>query len=190
MNIYEKLSEIQKELKAPKGQYNSFGNFKYRSCEDILEAVKPLCHKNKVTLVISDSMFQAESRIYVMAKARLYDQESDQFIENNAFAREADEKKGLDASQLTGVSSSYARKYALNGLFCIDDTKDADTDEYAIQSDGDKTIGKDKLDTIKSLTIDKEKAKEVLQSFGYSKSTEIKVKDFAKVFTALKKLKE
>ncbi len=114
MNIYEKLSEIQKELKAPKGQYNSFGNYKYRSCEDILEAVKPLCYKNKVTLVISDSMFQAGDRIYVMAKAKLYDQESEQTIENNAFAREADEKKGLDASQLTGVSSSYARKYALN----------------------------------------------------------------------------
>lgn len=189
MNIYEKLSEIQKELKAPKGQYNSFGNYKYRNCEDILEAVKPLCYKNKVTLVISDEVFASGDRTYIRATATLYDQESEEKIQNTAYARESLDKKGMDDSQITGTASSYARKYALNGLFNIDDTKDADTDEYAYQNGGDMIIGKDKLDTIKNLDVDKDKAKEILKSFGYEKSTEIKVKDFAKVFKALKEIK-
>ena len=104
MNIYEKLAEIQHELKCNKSQYNSFGNYKYRSCEDILEAVKPLCYKNKATLILSDHITTMDGRFYVVATATLYDQESDQKIENTACAREAEDKKGLDTSQITRSS--------------------------------------------------------------------------------------
>ena len=134
MNIYEKLLNIQTELKAPKGQYNSFGKYKYRSCEDILEAVKPICAKNKATLVLSDSLENIGDRYYIKSTAILIDVESGENLENTAYAREELEKKGMDGSQITGTASSYARKYALNGLFNIDDTKDADTDEYTKQS--------------------------------------------------------
>lgn len=133
MGIYEKLSAIQQELKAPKGQYNSFGKYKYRSCEDILEAVKPICAKHKTALVLLDDIKEVSGRFYVMAQAQLHDCESDGAVTASAFAREPVEKKGMDDSQITGTASSYARKYALNGLFCIDDTKDADTDEYRNQ---------------------------------------------------------
>lgn len=136
MNIAEKLSAIQIELKAPKGQYNSFGKYKYRSAEDILEAVKPICAKNKATLILSDSVELVGDRIYVRASATLMDSEKpESMIAVSAYAREADTKKGMDASQITGTASSYARKYAMNGLFNIDDTKDADTDEYRKQND-------------------------------------------------------
>ena len=138
MNIFEKLVTIQKELKAPKGQYNSFGKFRYRSCEDILEAVKPLLLKYKCTLTLSDEIELKGDRYYIKANALLTDTEDDKgFILNTAYAREADSKSGMDASQITGTASSYARKYALNGLFLIDDTKDADTDEHANQINAD-----------------------------------------------------
>lgn len=131
VNIYQKLSNIQNELKAPKGQRNSFGNYNYRSCEDILEAVKPLCKKNNVVLVLPDELVNiGTTRYYIKATATLYDLDNCDKIENTAYAREEETKKGMDASQITGTASSYARKYALNGLFNIDDTKDADTDEY------------------------------------------------------------
>lgn len=129
----EKLIHIQSRLKAPKGNYNSFGKYKYRSCEDILEAVKPLLAEEGLTLTLSDEIEQIGDRYYVRATASLY--ENDNLIEIvSAYAREEDNKKGMDASQITGTASSYARKYALNGLFLIDDTKDADTDEYASQT--------------------------------------------------------
>jgi hypothetical protein len=134
INIYEKLSNIQQELKAPKNQYNSFGKYKYRSCEDILEGVKPVCNKHRATLVIRDELELVGDRFYVKAIATLYDWDSDMKIENSAYAREELTKKGMDSSQITGATSSYARKYALNGLFNIDDTKDADTDAYANQT--------------------------------------------------------
>ena len=136
MSLYERLSNIQMELKAPKNQYNSFGKYKYRSCEDILEGVKPVCNKYRVTLVIKDeiSSLQNNDRVYVKAIATLYDWDSDNSISNYAYAREEETKKGMDSSQVTGATSSYARKYALNGLFNIDDTKDADTDAYANQT--------------------------------------------------------
>lgn len=129
LNIYGKLAAIQRELKAPKGQYNSFAKYNYRSCEDILEAVKPLCIKNNATLILNDTVREISGRFYVVATATLADQESDGVVEADAYAREPQDKKGMDDSQITGMASSYARKYALNGLFCIDDTKDADTDE-------------------------------------------------------------
>lgn len=127
MTIYEKLLEIQKELKAPKSQYNSFGKYNYRSAEDILEAVKPLCYNNKVVLTLSDDIVFVNERYYVKACAVLTDAEKpESTIIVNAYAREEEEKKGMDGSQVTGAASSYARKYALNGLFDIDDTKDSD----------------------------------------------------------------
>ena len=133
----DKLSAIQMELKAPKGQYNSYGGFKYRSCEDILEAVKPLLSKNGLTLLLTDEPVAVGNRVYIKATARLICGEDN--IEVTAYAREPEDKKGMDTSQVTGTASSYARKYALNGLFLIDDTKDADTDEYK------RTTSKDTL---------------------------------------------
>ena len=127
MTIYEKLATIQSTLKAPKGQYNSFGKYKYRNCEDILEAVKPLLAEVKAVVIIGDELELIGSRFYVKATARFIDCETDAQITNTAYAREEDTKKGMDGSQITGASSSYARKYALNGLFAIDDTKDSDT---------------------------------------------------------------
>lgn len=126
MTIYEKLAKIQSTLKAPKSQYNKFGKYYYRNCEDILEAVKPLLAEAKATLTIGDELELVGNRYYVKATVRFIDLETDAQVMNTAYAREDDTKKGMDDSQITGASSSYARKYALNGLFCIDDTKDAD----------------------------------------------------------------
>lgn len=137
MNIYEKLGIIQSKLKAPKGQYNSFGKYKYRSCEDILEAVKPLLTETKTVLSVTDRMEVVGDRIYVRAEAHLNDCEDSGEIITVAYAREEESKKGMDSSQVTGAASSYARKYALNGLFCIDDNKDSDSTNI-----GDKTTGK------------------------------------------------
>lgn len=137
-NIRCKLSEIQKVLKAPKGQFNKFGGYKYRSCEDIIEAVKPLCAALGTVLTLSDDVQAVGDRFYIKATAALTDAESGEAVTVTAFAREAASKKGMDESQITGTASSYARKYALNGLFCIDDTKDADTDAYTEQTGGGK----------------------------------------------------
>lgn len=122
------LTEIQNELKVPKKRTNSFGGYKYRNAEDILEAVKPLLKKYGLELTISDSIEAVGARVYVKATAKLHGEDYD--VTATAYAREAENKKGMDESQVTGTASSYARKYALNGLFLIDDTKDADTDEY------------------------------------------------------------
>lgn len=131
LNLKGKLLMIQSELKAPKGQYNSFGQYKYRSCEDILEAVKPLCVKYATILTLNDEIINIGERFYVKATACLRDCEGSESIQITAFAREPESKTKMDDAQVTGAASSYARKYALNGMFCIDDTKDADTDEYA-----------------------------------------------------------
>lgn len=125
MELIKKIAAIQSELKAPKGQYNSFGKYSYRSCEDILESVKPLLAKHGLVLTIQDSIELIGDRYYVKAIAMITD--GNENISTIAYARESDNKKGMDESQITGATSSYARKYALNGLFCIDDTKDADT---------------------------------------------------------------
>ena len=126
----ERVGQLQAELKAPKGQTNKFGGYKYRSCEDILEAVKPLLQKHRLVLTVGDELMNCGDRYYVCATATLRDMDGDDFMTNSAYAREASEKKGMDEAQVTGTASSYARKYALNGLFCIDDTKDPDTNEY------------------------------------------------------------
>ena len=127
MSVYEKLMNVQAELKAPKGQYNSFGKYNFRSCEDILEAVKPLLKANKLSLNISDEIILIGDRFYIKATATVTDVESEDKTSSSALAREDETKKGMDLAQVTGSVSSYARKYALNGLFCIDDNKDSDS---------------------------------------------------------------
>lgn len=126
--MLNKLITIQKRLKAPKSQRNTFGNYNYRSCEDILEAVKPLLDEHGLLLTLNDELVQIGDRYYVKAIASVTDGNTS--VSAAAYARESENKKGQDDSQITGTASSYARKYALNGLFLIDDTKDADTDEY------------------------------------------------------------
>lgn len=129
MTIYEKLGAIQQALKAPKDLENKFGGYRYRSAESILEAVKPLLKDNKCVLLLHDQLESIEGRVYIKATAQFFDAEAEKpyvGIEVTAFAREEESKKGMDASQVTGAASSYARKYALNGLFCIDDNKDSD----------------------------------------------------------------
>tara|TARA_R110000772_G_scaffold90040_3_gene186224 strand:+ start:555 stop:1031 length:477 start_codon:yes stop_codon:yes gene_type:complete len=123
--LVERLQSVQSQLKAPKGQTNKFGNYNYRSAEDILESVKPLLAANGLALIVSDDIVQIGQRVYVKSSASVIDAYGAQ-IGSNGFAREAETRKGMDDSQITGSASSYARKYALNGLFAIDDTKDSD----------------------------------------------------------------
>lgn len=127
MNVYVKLANVQSALKAPKGQYNSFGKYKYRSCEDIVESVKPLLKANGLLLTLTDEIVNIADRFYVKATATIIDTDKGETVSVSAFAREEETKKGMDGSQVTGASSSYARKYALNGIFAIDDTKDSDS---------------------------------------------------------------
>ena len=127
MNVYEQLAKVQQALKAPKDQRNNFGNYNYRSCEGILEAVKPLLAKNDLALTLTDEMVQVGDRIYVKSTATVFPTaDGEVCVSVSGFAREEENKKGMDSSQITGAASSYARKYALNGLFCIDDNKDSD----------------------------------------------------------------
>lgn len=139
------LKKIQQELKAPKGQYNSFGKYAYRSAEDILEAVKPLLAKYDAELTLSDDIAEVGGRIYVKATARFIEHDAETNINDvttvTAFAREPADKKGMDESQITGTASSYARKYALNGLFLIDDNKDVDAGEYGQQTNAPQQHG-------------------------------------------------
>lgn len=146
MNINEKLASVQQHLKAPKGQFNGFGKYKYRSCEDILEAVKP--HLGVCTITINDEIVMVGDRIYVKATAIFSDGEHN--IQSSAFAREASQKKGMDESQVTGSASSYARKYALNGLLLIDDTKDADTRQNKSELEEAIEANKASIDAIKN----------------------------------------
>ena len=174
------LTDIQTELKAPKNRFNRFGNYKYRSCEDILEAVKPLLKEHKATLTIRDEIVEVGGRVYV--KAIVTFNAGDENAEVTAFARESESKKGMDASQITGTASSYARKYALNGLFLIDDTKDADTEEFTQQSkDAEKTqetaakkIGKVKAEALAKAVADCGKDLNVLLNYlGVKKAEDL-----------------
>ena len=127
MSIYTKLMNVQNELKVPKNNKNTFGNYKFRNAEDILEALKPLLKKYNATVIITDDVVTTGDRYYIKATVKFIDTETGETIETSALAREDETKKGMDSSQITGSTSSYARKYALNGLFAIDDTKDSDT---------------------------------------------------------------
>lgn len=138
--LIEKVSKIQKELKAPKNQYNSFGKYNYRNQEDILESVKPLLANEKLVMTITDEVVDIGGRFYVKANVTITDGVNS--LTNSALARETEDKKGMDAAQVTGATSSYARKYALNGMFLIDDTKDADSDEVTSLTKDNKTPSK------------------------------------------------
>ena len=152
MEIQKKLLTIQSELKAPKNQTNNFGHYKYRSCEDILEAVKPLLKKEGLVLTITDELVNIGERYYIKATVNI--EGGEERISVNSYARESENKKGMDESQITGTASSYARKYALNGMFLIDDTKDADTMDNSkeVKPDIQKNITEImKLNTIEEL---------------------------------------
>lgn len=158
-SILSKLQKIQSEMKAPKNLYNSFGKYKYRNAEGILEAFKPFGDKYKLSLIVSDDIVAVSERVYVKAICTLYDNETGESVSNTAYARESLEKKGMDESQITGTASSYARKYALNGLFLLDDTKDADSDEYKVSSDNkalQEIVGKIRLEQKKKNISDEQ----------------------------------
>lgn len=158
MSIYAKLNVIQLNLIAPKNQYNSFGKYNYRSCEDILEGLKPCLQETKTAVTVNDEIIQIGDRYYVKATATLFDCETGESVSNTAYAREEESKKGMDSSQVTGATSSYARKYALNGLFCIDDVKDADTRDN--RQEEAKKQQKDEAETkeLENMKISKVKA--------------------------------
>lgn len=149
MNVFEKLREVQTKLKVGKNKVNSFGNYNYRSCEDILEAVKPILKEVNATITIDDSIVQVGDRYYVRSCAYFRDcEDPNNFVAADAYAREAEERRGLDPAQVTGSTSSYARKYAVGGLLLVDDQKDPDTDEFKKETDA-KATKSDKVTKIK-----------------------------------------
>ena len=161
MNIYGKLTALQNKLKAPKGQYNSFGKYAYRNAEDILESVKPLLAEFGLAMFISDSIEVYDTRTYVKATVKLVNiDKPDEIIINSAFAREEEEKKGMDGSQITGASSSYARKYAMNAMFAIDDTKDSDTTNTHGKDDAKSGTVKKELTRTEMIDVFNSMAKE------------------------------
>ncbi len=206
MNIYTKLANVQVELKAPKGNYNSFGKYHYRSAESILEAVKPCLVKQGLVQIISDEVEQRGDRYYIKAQVKLVNIDNpEEVIEVSAYARESLDKKGMDDSQITGTASSYARKYALNGLYAIDDTKDADTDEYAKTTQRKPQRGKqqgdasdyEKINTeeqMKLVTaaqnggISNEEMKTLLDEMGFKSSKDIEKNQLKNVLEAVENL--
>ena len=169
MKIYEQLANVQHELKCNKSLYNSFGKYSYRSTELIMEAVKPLLFSNDLCLTITDSIELIGDRFYIKATATIYNKEGEQ-ISTTAYAREEEGKKGMDASQVTGSTSSYARKYALNGLLAIDDTKDADaTNTHGVTSDSKATPANNKTNNITNSYKLTEGQIKRLYAIGYKK---------------------
>lgn len=188
MSVYEKLAAVQKELKAPKDKFNKFGGYAYRSAEGILEAVKPLLEKHGALMTITDEVVEVGGRVYIKALAEFADiNDLKQHIGVTAYAREPEEKKGMDTSQITGTASSYARKYALNGLLLIDDTKDADTEEYAKQTGKQETVD---VKTVKAIAKKVKVAEEeLLKQAGAEKWENINERTLEAIYRALK-LKE
>ena len=176
-NIFKSLAKIQQELKAPKGQFNKFANFNYRSCEDILEAVKPLLD-GKLVLTLSDDVVLVGERYYIKATAKLSNGKDSLYI--SAFARESLERKGMDDSQITGATSSYARKYALNGLFAIDDTKDSDV-ERKIKVIAEKLLTSKDLKALASIlqSITNAKSVKELEEIGAKIKTDSKTEKYS-----------
>lgn len=192
MNEFKrKLINLQSELKAPKNQYNSFGKYSYRNAEDILTALKPLLKKYNLLLTISDEIVLVGDRYYIKATARITDADKDDELIVTGLAREVKERKGMDESQITGTASSYARKYALNGMFNIDDTKDADSDEYASKT---AQKAKEKLDTTYAsyyngeLPPPSEKQKALIRTLAFKKG--ISKEDIEKRISQLKTVEE
>ena len=208
----EKLLNIQSKLKAPKNQKNNFGGYNYRSCEDIFEAVKPLLKEEGLTLRTTDELVLIGDRYYIKATAILSDGKNE--IQNIAYAREEESKKGMDGSQITGASSSYARKYALNGLFLIDDVKDSDTTndgtdkQQTIKKVETKKVVSEPIKPVETTStgdelmslVDKEEITkfivenkleaviivEIAKSLGYNNPMELRAKDKEAVMTAIK----
>ena len=185
MEFIEKIVAIQSELKAPKGQYNSFGKYNYRSCEDILEVVKPLLAKHGLVLTIQDSIDLIGDRFYVKATATITDGKEQ--LSTSAYARESLDKKGMDASQVTGATSSYARKYALNGLLAIDDTKDADTMDNSkkpVQQTQETVYNWNSLKTraVQGGISEEELVHYVTETFKVSKPSELKQEHYQQAF--------
>ena len=179
-NVYMKLVEVQSKLKAPKSQFNKFGNYAYRNCEDILEALKPLLNEVKAIINISDDVVLVGERYYIKATVKFICAESGEVIEASAMAREEENKKGMDSSQLTGSTSSYARKYALNGLFAIDDTKDSDTTnthnkDTSKASNNNEVISEAQVKRLFVLAKgkDTDKVKSVVDKYGFKSSKDI-----------------
>lgn len=177
MELNEKLRSIQTSLKAPKNQHNSFGNFDYRSCEDIYEAVKPFLTKLELSLILTDELVLIGERYYIKATARLFDKENE--ITNVAYAREDETKKGMDGSQITGAASSYARKIALNGLFLIDDVRDSDSND-----EGQNITNQDRLKLMSrmnelelELDIPHEKTLEICSVKSNNQMTNLQLKE-------------
>lgn len=180
--LHKKVQEIQTHLKAPKNLYNSFGKYKYRNAEGICEAVKPLLAEQGLILTLSDEIVAVGERYYVKATATLYSGE-DEKISVSAFAREALTKKGMDDSQITGTASSYARKYALNGLFLLDDTKDADTDEYSNENNRNMVVvSKEQLEELQRLCREANREEAyIAKSMGVSSLKELPEEKFNEV---------
>lgn len=185
-NVYNKLLKVQRELRAPKSQYNSFGKYAYRSCEDILEALKPLFTETKSTVILKDKILLIGDRYYLESTAIFIDTETGETIENTALAREDETKKGMDLAQVTGSVSSYARKYALNGLFAIDDNKDSDaTNKHGKDKDKDKEEIISEAQQKRLMVIGKgkdvNKMKEIISKHGFKSSKEITKSKYDKI---------
>lgn len=185
MEFIEKIVAIQSELKAPKGQYNSFGKYNYRSCEDILEGVKPLLAKHGLVLTIQDGIELIGDRYYIKATATITDGKEE--LSTSAYARESLDKKGMDASQVTGATSSYARKYALNGLLAIDDTKDADTMDNSkkpVQQTQETVYNWNSLKTraVQGGISEDDLVRYVTETFKVSKPSELKQEHYQQAF--------
>ncbi|MDO0329763.1 MAG: ERF family protein [Clostridioides difficile] len=193
-NVYIKLVNIQSTLKAPKSQFNSFGKYNYRSCEDILEGLKPILKEEKALVVLDDNIVQIGNRFYVEATATLIDAETGEKVSTKALAREDETKKGMDLAQVTGSVSSYARKYALNGLFCIDDTKDSDATNKHGNEQKKKEVNESELNTLYSLgeSIEKDKNRvdsEVYKKFG-KLAVDLTKQEYEKVLNGYKSILE
>lgn len=184
--LIQRVGDIQHKLKAPKGQYNSFGKYNYRSCEDILEGVKPLLKEHNLALLIDDEIVQIGERYYVKATAKITD--GREIVSATAYAREPDTKKGMDESQITGATSSYARKYALNALLCIDDTKDADTMDNSkkpVQQTQETVYNWNSLKTraVQGGISEEELVQYVTETFKVSKPSELKQEHYQQAFS-------
>ncbi|ENY8527933.1 TPA: ERF family protein [Clostridioides difficile] len=193
-NVYIKLVNIQNTLKAPKNQYNNFRKYNYRSCEDILEGLKPILKEEKALVILDDNIVQIGNRFYVEATATLIDAETGEKISTKALAREDETKKGMDLAQVTGSVSSYARKYALNGLFCIDDTKDSDATNKHGNEQKKKEVNESELNILYSLgeSIEKDKNRvdsEVYKKFG-KLAVDLTKQEYEKVLNGYKSILE
>lgn len=169
-SIFDRLKGVQQQLKAPKNQRNNYGGYNYRSCEDILEAVKPLLGTNSLSLLINDEIVLIGDRYYIKATATIFDDKGN-YVSNSGYAREELTRKGMDSAQITGAASSYARKYALNGLFAIDDTKDADALNNG-EEPKKRTTATSQQTTATSKATEKTTAKQALAELAKVKSVE------------------